>query len=242
LSIQPYYCDEYCTLYCADCAVVLPTLERHDLLLTDPPYGIDENPRKIASRGRGALVKDYGQFIWDKEPIPEWLLLLALSKGDKAIVFGGNYYSLPPTSCWLVWNKLNGDCDFADCELAWTNLKKAVRKIDHLWNGMIRQNGEFRQHPTQKPLRVISWCIEQAGSVQTVLDPFAGSGTALVAAKLRNIKATGIECEERYCEIAAQRLSQGVLGFWSNGIDEIQLDRTWKSDPCLCLSREPLLV
>lgn len=211
--MTPYYQDDWVTLYCADCSHVLPLLETHDLLLTDPPYGINENPKKIASRGRQSIVRDYGDFTWDKEPIPEWLLLWILSKCDKAIIFGGNYYPLPPTSCWLVWNKLNGDCDFADCELAWTNLKKAVRMINHVMKGMSRQNGEFRQHPTQKPLRVIAWCIEQAGDVHSILDPFAGSGTTLVAAKLRNIKATGIEREERYCEIAAQRLAQEVLNF-----------------------------
>ena len=209
--MSPYYEDASVRLFHGDCAAVMPTLERHDLLLTDPPYGIDENPRKIASRGRMAPVKSYGDFDWDKSKVPQWLIDSAIAHCDRAIIFGGNYYDLPPATCWLVWDKLNGECDFADCELAWTNLKKAVRKIEHVWKGMIRQNGEFREHPTQKPLRVMCWCLEQAGEVKTVLDPFAGSGTTLLAAKLRNIKATGIEREERYCEIVARRMSQEVL-------------------------------
>jgi DNA modification methylase len=213
----PYYQDDYVTLYCADCAVVLPSLERHDLLLTDPPYGLGENPRKIASRGtpspkwKTGSARDYGEFDWDSALVPQWLLECALSRAEKAIIFGGNYYELPPTSCWLVWDKENGAIDFADCELAWTNLPIAVRRVKHLWHGMLRKNREDRLHPTQKPLGVISWAIGIAADVHSVLDPFAGSGTTLVAAKLRNLKATGIEREERYCEIAANRLAQGVL-------------------------------
>jgi DNA modification methylase len=131
------------------------------------------------------------------------------------IIFGGNYYDLPPSSCWLVWDKDNGPNDFADCELAWTNLKKAVRKLTYRWNGMLQAPGvprTIRQHPTQKPEAVIRWALIQAPEdVRTVLDPFMGSGTTLVAAKRLGRKAVGIEREERYCEIAAERLQQGAL-------------------------------
>jgi DNA modification methylase len=105
--------------------------------------------------------------------------------------------------------------DFADCELAWTNLDKAVRRITYRWNGMLQEPGypkEFRQHPTQKPEAVMSWAMGQAPStVRTVMDPFAGSGTTLVVAKRLGLKAVGIEREEAYCEVAAHRLSQGSL-------------------------------
>jgi DNA modification methylase len=114
----------------------------------------------------------------------------------------------------LVWDKENGANGFADCELAWTNLKIAVRMIRHMWNGMLRKNGEPREHPTQKPVDVMAWAIRQApNNVITILDPFMGSGTTLRAAKDLGRKAIGIEIEEKYCEIAAKRMAQEVFDF-----------------------------
>jgi DNA modification methylase len=215
MTTDPYYRDEYVTLYCADCASLLPSLKQHDLLLTDPPYGLGLNAKKLESQSlageKGSWRKQYQSFNWDNERAPQWLIDLAISRARYAIIFGGNYFILPPASCWLIWDKENGESNFADCELAWTNLKKAVRLKRHLWNGLCRKHLEKREHPTQKPLEVMSWAIEMAGEISSVLDPFAGSGTSLVAAKLRNLKATGIEREERYCEIAANRLAQNVL-------------------------------
>jgi site-specific DNA-methyltransferase (adenine-specific)/modification methylase len=130
--------------------------------------------------------------------------------GKTQIIFGGNYYALPPTSCWLVWDKLNGDTDFADCELAWTNMKKAVRRIRFLWNGCVRGNGEKRgDHPTQKPVNVMSWCLAQLpADTRSVLDPFMGSGTTGVACALAGLSFTGIEREERYFEAACRRIAE----------------------------------
>ena len=124
------------------------------------------------------------------------------------IIFGGNYYVSPATSCWLVWDKLNGATDFADCELAWTNLPKAVRRIRYLWNGCMRANGETRgDHPTQKPLGVMRWAIQQLpANTTTILDPFMGSGTTGVAAVLQGLSFTGIEREERYFDAACRRI------------------------------------
>jgi len=124
--------------------------------------------------------------------------------------FGGNYFTLPPTSCWLVWDKLNGKNDFADCELAWTNWPKAVRRLQWLWNGMIRQGNEERFHPTQKPLEVMKWVIELCPKADSVLDPFMGSGTTGVAAIQLGRKFIGIERDERYFEIACKRIEQAV--------------------------------
>lgn len=213
--MKPYYQDESVTIYHADCAVVLPTLGRFDLLLTDPPYGISEANGKNKSRSNIATAKDYGKSDWDNAPPPRWLLDMARSKCKSQIVFGGNYFELPPSSCWLVWDKENGGNDFADCELAWTNLSKAVRRLIFRWNGMLQEPGipkEFREHPTQKPEPVMSWALGQApNDVRTVLDPFMGSGTTLAAAKRLGLSATGIEREERYCEVAAKRCRQGAL-------------------------------
>lgn len=200
--------------------MVLPQVEPCDLLLTDPPYGIGEKAdasryRSCAKWKRPSRNPDFGIVLWDVR-VSEWLLNEAIEKCGKSIVFGGQYYDLGPTTCFLIWDKDNSG-DFADCEIAWTNLKQANRVYCHLWNGFCRKNGENRFHPTQKPLDVMSWCIGQAGEIESVLDPFCGSGTTLVAAKLRNLKAIGIEREERYCEIAVNRLRQGVLNFFPSG-------------------------
>lgn len=213
--MQPYYQDESVTLYHGDCREVMPFVGRFDLLLTDPPYGIGEARGKNKSRSKLAVAKDYGNSSWDDAPPPDWVLSQARDLCDWQIIFGGNYFSLPPASCWLVWDKDNGASDFADCELAWTNLNRAVRRLVYRWAGMLQQPGakrELRDHPTQKPEPVMAWAMSQApDSVASVLDPFAGSGTTLVAAKRLGLKAVGVEREERYCQVAASRLSQGAL-------------------------------
>jgi len=218
--MKPYYQDDYVTLYNGDCREIIPQLDtKFDLLLTDPPYGIntDTKMQKEKNTKYGAAKsarRDYGFSHWDNKPVEQKFIDFLVANTTSAIIWGGNYYVLTPSSCWLIWDKLNGDTNFADCELAWTNLKKAVRKIEHLWNGMLRAGREERFHPTQKPLAVIKWCITQApDNVKTILDPFAGSGTTGVAAKELNKKCVLIELEEKYCEIAARRLSQEVFNF-----------------------------
>lgn len=166
------------TLYLGDCREILPTLPKVDAVVTDPPYGIGESAGKAKTRtgpngiGGGKYVRDYGVYDWDDEPISPDTLALVLASARWAIVFGGNYYALPPSSCWLVWDKENGANDFADCELAWTNLPKAVRRIRFMWNGMLRANKETRgDHPTQKPVGVMTWAIGQIpGPAQTIID------------------------------------------------------------------------
>lgn len=128
--------------------------------------------------------------------------------GNWQIIFGGNYYDCPATSCWLVWDKENGANDFADCELAWTNLPKAVRRIRYMWNGMLRANGEVRgDHPTQKPIGVMKWAISHLPEPnETILDTFMGSGTTGVAAVQMGRKFIGIEREPKYFDIACKRI------------------------------------
>jgi len=198
------------TLYLGDCMDILPTFDKVDAVITDPPYGINENSKKVASRGNMAAPKDYGDFDWDKAPPPDELIELIRTKGKYQAFFGGNYFTLPPTSCWLVWDKLNGDNDFADCELAWTNWPKAVRRLQWRWNGMIRQGNEERYHPTQKPLEVMKWVIELCPKSDTILDPFMGSGTTGVAAIQLGKKFIGIEREPKYFDIACKRIKQAV--------------------------------
>lgn len=216
--MKPYFDDGTVAIYHGDCAVIAPLLGTFDLLCTDPPYGIGAD-RKMSSRsGRVSGKKkrwtgrDYGASDWDDAPPSRDLIDALRSQARWQCIFGGNYFALPPSSCWLVWDKENGENDYADCELAWTNWPKAVRRIRHMWHGMIRKDAEPRFHPTQKPLAVMSWAIGLCPTrPTTVFDPFAGSGTTLRACKDLGIRAVGIEREERYCEIAARRLSQQVL-------------------------------
>lgn len=210
--MKPYYDHGGITIYHGDCSDVIPSLEKVDLVLTDPPYGIGESSGKNRTRSNAAKARDYGTDSWDDNPIDSVLLAKVINAGVRAAVFGGNYYSLPASSCWLVWDKENGASDFADCELAWTNYGTAVRIIRHRWNGMIRKGNEQRDHPTQKPLHVMTWAIQKCpGEPKTILDPFMGSGTTLRAAKDMGRIAIGVELEEKYCEIAANRLAQEVL-------------------------------
>lgn len=217
-AMKPYYMDEDrgIAIYHGDAAQVMPFLGRFDLLLTDPPYGIGEARSGNVSRSNLAVATDYGDSAWDDRPVEKWLLEEAVSLARWSIVFGGNYYELPPSRGWLVWDKDNGESDFADCELAWTNLDRAVRRLKWRWHGMIQElagsKKEPRWHPTQKPLEVMKWAISMAPEeCSTILDPFMGSGTTLVAAREMGKRAVGIEREEKYCKAAVDRLAQGLL-------------------------------
>lgn len=206
-----------CTLYLGDCEMLLPLLPRADAVVTDPPYGIGESAGKaktrtsgLASRLRDAnkYRRDYGDDAWDDEPVSPELMAKVLGAGKWQIIFGGNYYPLPASSCWLLWDKLNGDTDFADCEMAWTNLPKAVRRIRFLWNGCMRRERDIdRVHPTQNPVEVMKWCIGHLPEPnRTILDPFMGSGTTGVAAARMGRKFIGIEREARHFEAACTRI------------------------------------
>lgn len=195
-------------LYLGDCREILPTLPKVDACITDPPYGIGEAAGKNKSRGKLAVAKDFGDDSWDDEPISDDLIRMVREAGKWAVIFGGNYYAMPPAKCWLVWDKENGDNDFADCELAWTNLPKAVRRIRYMWNGMLRENGEARgDHPTQKPVGVMAWAINHIPEpCATILDPFMGSGTTGVACMNLGRSFIGIEREVKYFDIALRRI------------------------------------
>lgn len=190
-----------------------------DLVLTDPPYGIgaDKNTRANKQHGNAAAPsKDYGVGDWDATPPSREFFdeMFRISKNQ--IIFGGNYFGLAASPCWIVWDKDNGTNGYADCELAWTSFNTAVRKVRHRWHGMLQENmgihKETREHPTQKPLNVMAWCIANYSKEgATILDPFMGSGTTLVAAKQLGRLATGIEINPKYCEVARGRLLQEQL-------------------------------
>jgi site-specific DNA-methyltransferase (adenine-specific)/modification methylase len=195
-----------CTLYLGDCREILPTLGKVDAVVTDPPYGIGESAAKNKTRGLLAKPTDYGADDWDQTPADPRVIQWMRENSRWQVIFGGNFFALPPTSCWLVWDKkVNGD--FADCELAWTNLKKAVRRIEWMWNGMLRKGGEKRYHLTQKPLGVMEWTLAQLPKdVATVIDPYMGSGTTGVACVKRRLTFIGIEREAHHFETACERI------------------------------------
>jgi len=213
--MKPYYERNGITIYHGDCREILPTIKA-DCVVTDPPYGVSERTDRL-SKGRGklAVCNDFPPVHGDDKPFDpsDWLSF-------PCVLWGANHYAsrLPNSPSWLVWDKREGQGpnDNADCEMAWTNLGGPARLFRHYWNGMLRASEKSlpRQHPTQKPVALMKWCICHTNMPSgTILDPFMGSGTTLVAAKLEGRKAIGIEIEERYCEIAAKRLAQEVLPF-----------------------------
>jgi site-specific DNA-methyltransferase (adenine-specific) len=205
--MKPYYQDSAVTIYHGDCREIISgfgTFEKFDLLLTDPPYGIN------ASRHRNCPKNgwvDYGteeESEWDSEPPDLALISLCVGKAKSSVIWGGNYFSLPPSMGWFVWDKGQRNFSLADCELAW----RATR-IFSLSRSEALQDG--KQHPTQKPVELMTWCLSKFPKCETIFDPFAGSGTLGRAAKDLGKKATLIERKERYCEIAAKRMAQEVL-------------------------------
>jgi site-specific DNA-methyltransferase (adenine-specific)/modification methylase len=194
-------------LYLGDCLEVLPTLRRFDLCLVDPPYGIGEAAGRNKSRAKLAIAQDYGNEDWDNAPLNAVTMMMVLASAKRMIVWGGNYYPLPPASQWLVWDKENGDNDFADCELAWTNLGGAVRRFRHQWHGMLRASEKGpRLHPTQKPVALMRWCLNLCGDISSVIDPCMGSAPVGIACVERGIPYTGIDSSERHYQIACERI------------------------------------
>jgi site-specific DNA-methyltransferase (adenine-specific) len=204
--------DGAITLYHGDCRDILPQIEPGtvDLVLTDPPYGISL-PTDYKARGRGGIATciDYPPVEGDTEPFdPGPILALNVP----TILWGGNWFSsrLPDMGGWLVWDKKRPDgVDQAEAELAWTNVVKGVRVFRHLWHGCMRasERGEH-WHPTQKPVALYEWALSTKWTrdLGVILDPYAGAGPCLLAARNLGRRAIGIEIEERYCEIAAGRL------------------------------------
>ena len=183
------------TLYLADCMEVLPTLGKVDAVITDPPYGIG-----IASN---PVRQMHEKLDWDAATPDESVLSAVIQVGAVAVVWGGNYFDLPPSQCFLVWDKVQPqDFSLAMCEQAWTN-KKGPAKL-------YRQSvlSYRKEHPTQKPVELMQWCIEQVAVPPngTILDAFMGSGTTGVAAVQMGRRFIGIEREPKYFDIARRRI------------------------------------
>lgn len=204
----PYYEEPGIVIYHADCRDILPHLPKVDLVLTDPPYGIGKDGQR-ASDGVHGGRKAYEFLGWDAERPSPYVMELLLRAGDQHIIWGGNYFAdlLPPQMKWLVWDK-GQRINQSDGELAWSSLGGALRIATF---NRVELQLDGAEHPTQKPLKLIKWCLELAQHASTILDPFMGSGTTLRAAKDLGRKAIGIEIEEKYCAIAVERLKQEVL-------------------------------
>jgi site-specific DNA-methyltransferase (adenine-specific) len=207
------------TLYLGDCMDILPTLPKVDAVITDPPYGIGESGgekrrfRAGDGRTRFATPK-HDDLEWDDERPSKQVFDVLSEKTLTLIVWGGNYFSdyFAPSMGWLYWDKKMGG-DFSDGELAYTNMKKALRSFSaHPFEGLA--GGKNREHPTQKPLQLMKWCIEQCkNNPDTILDPFMGSGTTGVAAVQMGRKFIGIEREPKYFEIACKRIEDAQRTF-----------------------------
>jgi DNA modification methylase len=203
MSITPYYDRAGITLWHGDCREILPTLPTFDLVLTDPPYGIADVWKGGASCGWGkAKEQTEARNEWDSSAPDAATLSLVLSHGKEQAVWGGNYFSLPPSRGWLVWTKPERNFTLSEAELAWTSRDTVMRVFDGV------RSDQGREHPTQKPLSLMVWCLEKFSKSKTVLDPFSGSGTTLLAALKMQREATGIEREERWCELTAKRLDR----------------------------------
>lgn len=198
---------------CEDCmALMARYADKHfDLAIVDPPYGIGEDGAKNHSRDRLATATRYAPKSWDKSPPPMEYFAELRRVSRNQIIWGGNYFPLPPTSCWVVWDKDNSG-DFADCELAWTSFKTAVRKFKFRWNGMLQENmaeKEVRIHPTQKPVALYRWLLETyAKPGQRVLDTHLGSGSHAIAAHYFGAHLTACEIDADYYAAAMARIKR----------------------------------
>lgn len=189
-----------------------------DLAIVDPPYGIGESSNDNKSRSKLGKSKDYGSKKWDDNaPNKEYFKeLKRVSKN--VIIWGANHFieNIPNanSSCWIVWNKENGNNDFADCELAYCSFKSAVRKIDLRWHGMLQhdmKNKEVRIHPTQKPVKLYEWLLHKyAKENDKILDTHLGSGSIAIACHNLGFELTACELDEEYYKSAIKRIKNHI--------------------------------
>jgi len=191
-------------LYLGDCREILPKLTGIDAVITDPPYGLGDR----LDGGSGEWVKGFGDGApeWDKEVVSGIETMLINFK--ICIIWGGNYYNLPPQRGWLLWDKMQ-EHSSGHAEMAWTNLNQPVRtfRLSRVQAYSLMD----KQHPTQKPINLMQWCIRQAGDPLVICDPFMGSGSTGVAAMNMQRQFIGIEKEQKYFDIACQRIEQSQM-------------------------------
>ena len=179
------------TLYLGDCLEILPTLPKVGAVITDPPYGIGIAANPVRQK--------HERMAWDDKPASDMQIQACLNAAPHSIIWGGNYFNLPPRQCFLIWDKVQPeDFSLAMCEFAWTNLKGPAK--------MFKRHvvSYEKEHPTAKPVELMRWCV--AKTTGDVLDPFMGSGTTGVACMNLGRKFIGIEIEPKYFDIACERI------------------------------------
>lgn len=188
------------TLYLGDCLQILPTLAKAGALITDPPYGIADLWTKGSERHGWSKANAEANVRneWDAKPLDLDAVRVLLAAADEHIIWGGNYFPLPPSRCWLVWNKPERGFSLAEAELAWTSKDAVVRVYDG------PRSDQGRVHPTQKPVGLMRWCVAKTEGL--VIDPFLGSGTTGVACMELQRQFVGIEIHEPYFDIACERI------------------------------------
>ncbi|WP_412033917.1 DNA-methyltransferase [Mesorhizobium sp. B263B2A] len=203
-----------CRLILGDCLEVLPLLGGGMAVVSDPPYGIAfaHGGNDNSGIGGGRYATKFAKVAIEGDDRPFDPLPLT-SVGSDCILWGANHFAdrLPASSSWLIWDKraASGHTnDFADCEMAWTNLQNVARVFRHHWDGMMKasERGVSRVHPTQKPIVLMEWCIGMVDQEATILDPYMGSGTTGVACAKLGRKFIGIEIDEDYFNIACERI------------------------------------
>ena len=210
VGLQPMRVEQIgaATLYLGDCREVLPTLGAVDAVVTDPPYGMAAAGAAMSGGGRwnagGASGVHWGSgpLVWDKEAPPLVSELPALAKVG-CIIWGGQFFDLPQKRGWLVWDKIIRNWSASECELAWTNIPQPVRAFNFSHGALVHDG---KEHPTQKPIALMEWCLGFLPAARTILDPFLGSGTTGVACARLGRRFIGIEIEEKYFSIACRRI------------------------------------
>lgn len=206
------------TLHNCDCMDYMKTLPDNafELAIVDPPYGIGESGKTNKSRGKLAVAKDYKPFAGgDLEPPKQDYFSELKRVSANQIIWGANHFCSifgGASPCWVVWDKLNGSSDFADCELAYTSFKTAVRRFSFQWAGMLQgdmKNKESRIHPTQKPVKLYEWLLANyAKEGDRILDTHLGSGSHAIAAHYGGFEFVGCELDEDYFQASVERIKQ----------------------------------
>jgi site-specific DNA-methyltransferase (adenine-specific) len=211
-----------------DCMVAMAQFpdKYFELAIVDPPYGIGEDGLSNHSRGgkskNGKMIKPtlYTPKSWDKSPTTDDYFNELFRVSKNQIIWGANHFLGKNSSCWIVWDKLNVGTDFADCELAWTSFKTAVRKVTYRWNGMLQGNlinsrdnhlKEIRIHPTQKPVQLYKWQLRNyAKAGDKILDTHLGSGSSRIAAYDGGFDFTGYEIDKEYFDASVKRFENHI--------------------------------
>lgn len=213
-------------VYNMDCLEYMKTIpdKFFDLCIADPPYGIGADKRQKARSNKKhgkacANSKLYIESDWDCEPVSNDVINEMLRVSKKAIIWGANHFISKiayDSSCWIVWDKDNGSNGYADCELAWSNFRSAVRKFKYKWHGMLQENmknKEERIHPTQKPVALYSWLLDNYAKIgDKIFDPFLGSGSSRIAAFKKGFDFYGCELDKEYFKASEERFQKECFG------------------------------